>query len=398
MPELRRHWDLDPGITFLNHGSFGACPRVVLDHQTELRRLMEARPVEFLGRRLESRLDAARTALAEFVGADPAGLAFVPNATTGVNAIVGSLPFGPGDEIVITDHGYNAVRNVVDHVAATSDAVVRTVALPFAGISAAGAIAAITGAVGPRTRLVIVDHITSPTALVLPVAEIAALLEGSGVRVLVDGAHGPGMLAVDVGSIGASYYVGNCHKWMCAPKGSGFVYAGPGVRHDLMPVVISHGLNSERTDRSRFHQLFDWVGTTDPTAYLAVPHAIEFIGSLLPGGWSAAREHNRDLALRGREIVATAIGAEGLPAADLIGSMAAIPLAPAAAPITPPHPDPLAAALLRDHAIEVPVPAWPQTPRRVLRISAQLYNRVEDYERLATALVESGVTPAPTAA
>ena len=148
MPELRRHWDLDPGITFLNHGSFGACPRVVLDHQTELRRLMEARPVEFLGRRLESRLDAARTALADFIGAEPAGLAFVPNATTGVNAIVGSLPWQRGDEIVVTDHGYNAVRNVVDHVAASTGAVVRTVALPFVGISAAGAIAAVPGAVG----------------------------------------------------------------------------------------------------------------------------------------------------------------------------------------------------------------------------------------------------------
>ncbi|HAX81497.1 MAG TPA: aminotransferase, partial [Actinobacteria bacterium] len=141
MPDLRPLWDLDPEITFLNHGSFGACPRVLLDHQSELRRLMEARPVEFLARRLEPMLDDARRSLADFVGADPAGLAFVPNATTGVNAIVGSLPWEPGDEIVVTDHGYHAVHNVVDRIAATTGAVVRTVALPFAGIDAAAAAA-----------------------------------------------------------------------------------------------------------------------------------------------------------------------------------------------------------------------------------------------------------------
>lgn len=395
MSDLRPLWDLDPAITFLNHGSFGACPRVLLDHQADLRRLMEARPVEFLARRLEPMLDEARRALADFVGADPAGLAFVPNATTGVNAIVGSLPWEPGDEIVVTDHGYHAVHNVVDRIATTTGAVVRTVAIPFAGIDAAAVISAVTGAVGARTRLVIVDHVTSPTALVLPVAAIAADLESRGVAVLVDGAHGPGMLAVDIAAIGASYYVGNCHKWMCAPKGSGFLYAAPRARAGLMPVVISHGLDSERTDRSRFHQLFDWVGTSDPTAYLTVPRAIEFLGSLLPGGWPAVRQHNRDLALRGRDIVATAIGSVGLPGPDLIGAMAAIPLAPAPAPVMAHEGDPLAASLMQEHAIEVPVPAWPRTPQRVLRISAQLYNRVEDYQRLAGALVQAGVRPAP---
>jgi isopenicillin-N epimerase len=174
MPDLRQHWDLDPAITFLNHGSFGACPRPVLEHQTELRRLMEARPDEFLARRLEPMLDTARLALAEFVGAEPAGLAFVPNATTGVNAIVASLRFERGDEIVVTDHGYNAVANVVAVVAARTGAVVRTVSIPLDGITGPRVVAAVTAAVGPRTRLVIIDHVTSPTALVLPVRDCAA--------------------------------------------------------------------------------------------------------------------------------------------------------------------------------------------------------------------------------
>jgi isopenicillin-N epimerase len=161
-----------------------------------------------------------------------------------------------------------------------------------------------------------------------------------------------------------------------------------------MPVVISHGFQLGTHPITRFHQLFDWVGTTDPTAYLAVSRAIEFLGALLPGGWQGVRDHNRDLVLQGREIVATAIGAEGLPGADLIGSMAALPLAPAATSVTPPDPDPLAASLLRDHAIEVRA-GVAADPQRVLRLSAQLYNTVDDYERLAAALVRVGARPAP---
>ncbi len=259
----RSLWDLDPEVVFLNHGSFGACPRPVLDHQTELRRDLERQPVGFLSYELEARLDAARLTLATFVSADPEGVAFVSNATAGVNAIVGSLVFRPGDEIVITDHGYNACRNVVDHAAGRSGAVVRTVSFPLTGVTPDAACEAVLAAVGPRTRLVIVDHVTSPTALVLPVARIAAELEPRSVAVLVDGAHGPGMLPVDVAAIGASYYVGNCHKWICAPKGSGFLFAAPEVRDGLMPTVISHGLNSTRTDRSRFRLLS--IGRGPPT-------------------------------------------------------------------------------------------------------------------------------------
>jgi len=393
--DMRRLWDLDPDVVFLNHGSYGACPRPVLDHQTKLRRHLERRPVQFLSYDLEALLDAARNALATFVSADPAGVAFVTNATTAVNAIVGSMRFHPGDEIVITDHGYNACRNVVDHAAGRSGAVVRSASVPFTGLTPDAACEAVLAAVGARTRLVIVDHVTSPTALVLPVARIAAELEPRSVPLLIDGAHGPGMLPVDIAAIGASYYVGNCHKWMCAPKGSGFLYAAAGARNELTPTVISHGLNSPRTDRSRFHLLFDWTGTTDPTAHLSVPRALEVMGSLFPGGWDELRRQNRALALQGRRIVADAIGAGDLPGDDMVGSMAAISLAPLRVASNGRDRDPLTLLLRDQYRIEVPVSPWPQAPGRVLRLSAQAYNRVEDYERLAAALAAEGVRAAP---
>ena len=392
MADPRRLWDLDPEVVFLNHGSFGACPRPVLEYQTELRRQMERDPVDFLVRRLEDLLDAARLALAGFVGADPAALAFVPNATTGVGAIVGSLSLAQGDEIVITDHGYNACRNIVDHAAARAGATLRVVSLPFVDATPDAMVEAVLAAVTDRTRLVIVDHVTSPTALVLPVTRIAAALERRGIPVLVDGAHGPGMVALDVSAIGASYYVGNCHKWMCAPKGSGFIVAHR-ARETLVPAVISHGWNAVRTDRSRFHLLFDWTGTFDPTAYLAVPKAIETLGSLFAGGWDEVRRRNRDLVLVGRGIVAEAVGSDHLPGEDMIGSMAAVPLGPTAHPPDDPAAgDRLGVDLRRRHGIDVPVPLWPQPPARIVRISAQVYNRVEDYERLAAALRSEGVS------
>ena len=280
-------WELDPAVAFLNHGSFGACPRPVLEHQTALRVQMERQPVRFLANELEGLLDAARLTLASFVGAPAEGLAFVPNATAGVNAIVGSLDLHPGDEIVVTDHGYNACKNIVDHAAARSGAVVRTIPLPFFGATPDAVLETVLAGVGPKTRLVIIDHVTSATALVLPVQRIATELETRAVPVLVDGAHGPGMLPVDITAIGASYYVGNCHKWMCAPKGSGFIYATAATRDHLIPSVISHGLNSLRTDRSRFHLLFDWTGTDDPTPYLSVPRAIEVMGHYSQAGGSS---------------------------------------------------------------------------------------------------------------
>jgi isopenicillin-N epimerase len=230
--------------------------------------------------------------------------------------------------------------------------------------------------------------VTSPTGMVLPLAAIVQELADRGVDVVVDGAHAPGMLPLDVDEIGAAYYVGNCHKWLCAPKGAGFLSVRADRRDAVRPLTISHGANTRRPGRSRLHDEFDWTGTTDPTAFLCVPIAIELMESLVPGGWPAIRKHNRELALAGRRILAGALDVP-LPCPDeMIGSLAALSL-PDGSPEPPTsalYADPLQEALLRTHRIEVPIVPWPAPPKRLVRISAQLYNRPEHYERLGAAL------------
>ena len=388
-PDRAELWPLERGVIFLNHGSFGACPAEVLRHQAALRAEMEAEPVRFLSRELDDRLDAARRALADFVGADPDDLAFVVNATSGVNAVLRSLAFRPGDELLTTDHAYNACRNTVDFVADRAGARVVVARVSFPVASPAEVVDAVMARVTPRTRLALLDHVTSPTALVLPIERLIADLAGRGVEVMVDGAHAPGMVPLDLRTLGAAYYSGNCHKWLCAPKGSAFLWVRRDRRPDVRPLTISHGANATRTDRSRFHLEFDWTGTSDPTAWLTVPAAIEYLGSLLPGGWPALMARNRALALEARQLVCTAAATPPPCPDEMVGSLASIVL-----PDGPPadigwrRPDPLQRRLFDGWGIEVPVMSWPAAPRRLLRISAQLYNRRDHYARLAEALAK----------
>lgn len=387
-PPLRAHWLLEPGLTFLNHGSFGACPRPVLDAQRRERERLEANPVRYLARELEPRLDEVRAELAAFVGAEPADLVFVANATTAVNAVVRSLRFRAGDELLALDHGYGACLNVLRHAAVEHGAAVVLARVPFPLESADAAVDAILAAAGPRTRLALVDHVTSPTGLVLPLHRIVPALEARGIPVLVDGAHAPGMVPLDLGALGASYYTGNAHKWLCAPKGAGFLHVRRELQAAIRPAVISHGASAGRADRSRFLLEFDWVGTVDPTAVLAIPEALRFVGSLAPGGWPEVMRRNRRLALSARSLLADALGVPP-PAPDaMVGSLAALPLPDGAAdpPRSPLYRDALQDALVERFAIEVPVVPWPAPPRRLLRISAQLYNGLDDYRRLAAAL------------
>ncbi|WP_433930930.1 aminotransferase class V-fold PLP-dependent enzyme [Sorangium cellulosum] len=380
----RALWPLDPAVTFLNHGSFGACPRAVLEAQQRYRDQVERQPVRFFLRELEPLLDAARLELASFVGADPEDLVFVSNATAGVNTVLRSLPLGADDEICVTDHGYNACRNAAEAAAARAGARVVVAAVPFPIEAPEQVIEAVLAAVGPRTRLVLVDHVTSPTGLVFPVAALAAELAGRGVDLLVDGAHAPGMVPLDLRALGAAYYTGNCHKWLCAPKGAGFLHVRRDRQGAIRPLVISHGANSPRADRSRFLLEFDWTGTSDPSAALSVADALRFLGALLPGGWPALRAHNRATALAARDLLCEALGCRP-PAPDaMIGALATVPLPDA--PSSPPRLDSLQDALLERWGIEVPVFAWPASPRRWLRISAQVYNERSHYERLAAAL------------
>ena len=386
--ELRQHWLLEPELSFLNHGSFGACPVPVLEHQRRLRDRMEAQPVQFLARELDPLLDAARAELAAFVGADPEDLAWVANATTGVNSVLRSLALSRGDELLATDHEYNACRNALDVVAERAGAAVVVAPVPFPLSSADQVVEAVLAGVTGQTRIALLDHVTSQTGLVLPMAQLVRELDRRGVDTLVDGAHAPGMLDLDLDGLGAAYFTGNCHKWLCAPKGAAFLHVRRDRRERVRPLVISHGANSPRRDRSRFHLEFDWVGTADPTAVLCVPEAIRFMGSLLPGGWTELRRSNRRLALHARDELCRALGAAPPCPDEMIGSMAALPLPPGPdeAPDSALYTDPLQAQLLDRWGIEAPVIPWPAPPARLIRISAQVYNRFEQYQLLAGAL------------
>jgi isopenicillin-N epimerase len=382
---MKEHWLLDPTITYLNHGSFGATPKVVLAKQNELRTQLESEPVRFMVRELEPLLDEARAVLAEFIGADTKSIAFVPNATAGVNAVLRSLDLDRHDELLVSSHEYNASRNALDYVAGLAGAKVVAVDVPFPIKSPDEVFDRIMERVTERTRLFLIDHVTSQTGLIFPIARLIDALKQRGIDTLVDGAHAPGMFPLNLDALGAAYYTGNLHKWVCAPKGAAFLYVRANRRLGIRPVVISHGANATRADRSRFHLEFDWPGTWDPTACLSVPTALRFMNDL-GGGWPEVMRRNHELALRARDLLCARLGIDKPAPDEMLGSMAAVPL-PDGKPFVPSlYGEPLQDALFFEHAIEVPIHPWPHQPKRVLRVSAQLYNTIEDYEKLANAL------------
>jgi isopenicillin-N epimerase len=384
-----RLWPLERGLTFLNHGSFGSCPRAVLGVQREIQTRLERQPIRFFVRDLEGLMDEARTVVARFVGARAADLVAVANATTGVNTFLRAFPSRAGDEWLVTDHEYNACRNALDVVAGKRGVRVVVVPVPFPIRTMDGTVEALLAGVTRRTRLALIDHVTSPTGLVLPLERIVRALRDRGVETLVDGAHAPGMVALDLNRLGAAAYTGNCHKWMCAPKGAAFLHVRREFQTCVRPLVISHGANTRRRDRSRFLIEFGWVGTSDPSAFLAVPRAIEWMGSALAGGWDEVMRRNRDLALAARRHLGGVLGVEMPCPDDGIGAMAALALPDGRSgrgPQSPLYLDPLQDRLLGEYGIEVPVIPWPAAPRRLVRVSAQLYNHFGEYERLGDAL------------
>lgn len=394
--ELARHWMLDPEVCFLNHGSFGACPVPVLEAQAEFRSRMEREPVRFFVYDLEGLLDEARLALARFVDADAEGLALVSNATVGVNTVLRSLRFEPGDEIIAPAVEYPACRNALDWVARRWGAAVVSPALPWPVRGEDEIVEAVLGAVTPRTRLALLSHIVSPTGIILPIERLVRELDARGVDALVDGAHGPGQVDLSIRRIGAAYYTGNCHKWMCTPKGSALLHVREDRRDRISPLVIGHGDTSPRQDRSRFRLRHDWGGTMDPSPWLVIPRAIDFVGSLAPdgSGWAGVRARNRALALAGRDLLCRALGSRPPAPDSMIGHLAAVPLpaydedprtralGPFAGTV-----DGVQRALLERWKIQVPFVKMGERTRHV-RISAQLYNSIEQYEYLAAALVE----------
>jgi isopenicillin-N epimerase len=381
---------LAPGTVFLNHGSFGACPRHILELQTAFRQQMEAEPVQFLWRRYEERLEPSRRELAAFVGSEAKDLVFVTNATTGVNAVVRSLKLRQGDELLTTNHDYNACHNVVVEAARRSRAKLVVARVPFPLKRPSEVVEAVLGAVTRRTRLAMIDHVTSDTAFVFPIARLVRELQALGVDTLVDGAHAPGMASLNLTKLGAAYYTGNLHKWVCAPKGAAFLWARRDKQSDLQPPVISHGNNRTRPGYSSFQDRFDWPGTFDPSAWLCVGEAIRWMGQLLPGGWRELQERNHALIVQARKVLCERLEVQ-LPCPEtMIGSMATLPLPPSFQRFT--QTGKIAADQLRlndEFGIEVPFNRFGD--RRWFRISAQIYNTLAEYEFLAEALQAVGV-------
>lgn len=380
---------LDPQTDFLNHGSFGSCPHAVLEHQHEIRQRIERQPVQFYQRVLEPMLDEARQALAAFIKCSSEDLVYVANATAGVNTVLRSLFFQPDDELLVSNHEYNACRNAIHYAADRCGAKVVTIEIPFPLKSEQTVIDAVMEKVSAKTRLLLIDHVTSQTGLVLPIKPIIDALSSRGIDTLVDGAHAPGMIPLSVDSLGAAYYTGNCHKWLCAPKTAGFLHVRRDRQSAIRPLTISHGANSPRTDRSLLQLEFGWMGTRDPSAALSVPFTLKYLESLIAGGWTTIMKRNRELALAARERILDTLGVPSPAPEGMIGSLASIPLPDSQ--LTRPYQslkylDYWQEPLIEKHHIEVPVITWPQHPKRLVRISAQLYNSLPQYDRLANAL------------
>jgi isopenicillin-N epimerase len=390
MKHSRTHWQLDSDVVYLNHGSFGATPTVVLEAQREIRARMERNPMQFFVRDWENLHDEAMTMVGEFVGAAAMDLAVVPNATAAVNAVLQTLPLRPGDEVLVTDHAYNACVNALRFVAERAGAHVVVAKVPFPIENESVVMDAVLACVTSRTVFALIDHVTSPTGIIFPIERLVSALKIRGIETLVDGAHAPGMLPLRLENLGAAYYTGNLHKWVCAPKGSAFLYVRRDRQSFTRPSIISHGANSTRTDRSRFRLEWDWTGTCDPTAFLAVPHALRFVETNVQNGWDGLREHNHSLVLRGREILCNALHVVAPAPESMIGSLAAVQLPTSLVKDIPtgiPGMDALQQHLWEVHHIEVPLVPWPDAAHRLMRISAQYYNHVGEYTALANALV-----------
>lgn len=387
--EYARFWRLRSDIAYLNHGSFGACPKAVLEVQDSFRWKLESSPWRYQVMEMAAYHAASRTALAQFIHAQPDDLVFVPNATHGVNTVLRSLDFRRGDELLTTDHDYFACRNAMAFTARRSGARLVIAHIPFPIEFPEQVIDAVLAALTPRTRLALIDHVTSPTGMVMPVKELVYELSRRNIITLVDGAHAPGMVPLDLPDINADYYTGNCHKWICSPKGAAFLYVRRELQEYIHPLAISHVAEEVSAPVNAFQHEFFWAGTQDSSAYLSITAALKFMGNLLEGGWPEIMRRNRQLALDARWLLCEALGS-GRPCPDeMIGSMAALPVKPAESfpdPIPPYYVEPLQEELFQKWRIDVPVMYYPRPPQRLLRISAQIYNTITQYERLAEVL------------
>jgi isopenicillin-N epimerase len=388
---MREHWLLDPEYTYLNHGTVGAPPRRVLVRQQALRDELERQPARFMLRELaglqlapwraESRIREAARSVAGFLGSRSEDLVFVSNATTGLNAVLRSIPLAAGDEVVMTDLAYGAITLAAGLATRERGARLRIVDMPYPVRDPGDIVEAIVSALTPRTKLAVVDHITALTALVLPVTAIVAACHARGVPVLVDGAHAPGSLQLGLSSIGADWYVANLHKWAHAPRACGILWAAPDRQRDVHHPVVSWGFGQG------FHEEFEWNGTSDPTSYLAAPEGIALLGEW---GFDAVIDYMHSLAWEAGHVLTDCWRTTLETPRTMVGAMVTVPL-PEAAGATDADAARLRLALLVDDRIEVQLHAW--RGKLWVRVSAQVYNDRSDMVRLAEAVLRQ--LPAP---
>lgn len=384
--EYSHLWALEPGAVYLNHGSFGACTKYILERQNEYRQMLEGQPMRFMVRQLEGLLNNAREKTAAFVNADYSDLVFVQNATAGVNTVFRSLHFEPGDEILFTNHIYFACRQLLEYIAETTGAVLVEAQYDIP-VSSPGVITnAVLSAVSKKTKICLIDHITSATALIQPVEEIVRELEKRGVDTLVDGAHTPGSIPLDINSIGAAYYTANCHKWLCTPKSAAILHVRKDKQEQIVPLVVSHaGHNAEP-----FAERFFWPGTFDPSPILCVPDSIEYMASLMPGGWEAIMKRNHEVCIEARDFFCRELGLTPSCPDEMNAGMSTMEL-PLMGNIHPPSykdADDVQNQMYNKYNLELPLWYWSDPPRRTTRISVQLYNSPKQYRYAAGILKE----------
>jgi isopenicillin-N epimerase len=374
-----------PGLTMLNNGSYGLTPQVVRDAQIELQRRMESDPVRFFKTDLEIYADDTREAIGRFVNVNARDLALVPNGTFAVATVLNNIDFHPGDEIVVTDHEYMATFNELGKVCRATGAKVVIAQILFPHVTPELATESIISAMSEKTKVVMVSHITSASALVMPVKEIVAAAKQRGVLTFLDGAHTPGQIDLDIGELDPTWYAASCHKWLACPKGTGFVYTSPNQQGDFKPMVLSCRVHEQRPERSPYLCDFDYTGTNDYTGNLVIPVSIQHMGAQLPGGWNELRTRNRALILEGAKTVCDSIGIDQNVPDSMIASMVSIPLPGKCEPSSLLG-EGLWDRLYLNHGLQVPVWDLPGVCGRMMRISAQLFNTIEDYERLGEAL------------
>lgn len=376
LPHLAADFLLRPGTAFLNHGSFGACPRPVFDTYQSWQRELESQPVQFLGRRLSDLLAEARHSLAGYLNVAAADVVFVPNATFGVNIVARSLNLQPGDEVLGSSHEYGAAERAWRFVCQKRGGCYISQPLPWPIRDRLEVVEQFWAGVNERTRVIFLSHITSPTALILPVAEICRRARAAGILTVIDGAHAPGQIELDLAALGADFYTGNCHKWLCAPKGSGFLYARPEHQPLLEPLVVSWGWESLNPGASPFLDYFQWLGTDDPSAYLSVPAAIDYQRQ---HDWPRVRAACRRLAAETR---ARLQALTGLP--ELCPDEEQWWQQMVAAALPPCDVLALGQRLWTEFQVEVPVFEWQGQP--LIRVSIQAYNQPEHVDRLLAGL------------